>query len=327
MNYIPVSLENQTNPHAGTSEVTNSAALKHTAAKVGPSMSSTNSKVEEEVPKNKATSTTLVNSGSGPVNSQHVDKDDSDMPELTIFNKPQKGIIVSQPPRQRRQKLIENKSSVQTRSKVQQHTGAYALVSYVQKQQRNNHKDQQPCLFACFLSQEEPKKISKALKDNSWVEAMQEELLCLEFCNRNAGKKFYFKCANNCNKTPNGRPDGIDKKMRYNVLVSFSGLLQESSHLFCVKRIFKYLTGNPFGLRYPKECLLTWKLYQIVICRAKPLDRKSKTMCCLLLGSRLISIGNAKKTTLLVYLELHEGLEHAEFAVKVNSGIVDINFW
>ncbi|GJZ89289.1 putative ribonuclease H-like domain-containing protein [Tanacetum coccineum] len=32
-------------------------------------------------------------------------------------------------------------------------------------------------LFACFLSQIEPKKISKALKDESWVNAMQEELL------------------------------------------------------------------------------------------------------------------------------------------------------
>nr|GEV62749.1 hypothetical protein [Tanacetum cinerariifolium] len=33
------------------------------------------------------------------------------------------------------------------------------------------------CLFLCFLSQEEPKKIFDALKDPSWVEAMQEELL------------------------------------------------------------------------------------------------------------------------------------------------------
>ncbi|GJU75250.1 hypothetical protein Tco_1272320, partial [Tanacetum coccineum] len=72
MNYIPVSLENQTNPHAGTSEVTNNAcalqtpnanvseeeddaeelivvpaAVKHTAAKVGLRMSSTNSKTGE----------------------------------------------------------------------------------------------------------------------------------------------------------------------------------------------------------------------------------------------------------------------------------------
>ncbi|GJW97585.1 hypothetical protein Tco_0179393 [Tanacetum coccineum] len=41
----------------------------------------------------------------------------------------------------------------------------------------NNHKDQQHCLFACFLSQEEPKKIFDALQDDSWVQAMQEELL------------------------------------------------------------------------------------------------------------------------------------------------------
>ncbi|GKG39972.1 hypothetical protein Tco_0466749, partial [Tanacetum coccineum] len=40
-----------------------------------------------------------------------------------------------------------------------------------------NHKDQQTCLFACFLSQEEPKKVSQALANESWVEAMQEELL------------------------------------------------------------------------------------------------------------------------------------------------------
>nr|GFB46288.1 hypothetical protein [Tanacetum cinerariifolium] len=33
------------------------------------------------------------------------------------------------------------------------------------------------CLFSCFLSQVEPKKIFNALQDPSWVEAMQEELL------------------------------------------------------------------------------------------------------------------------------------------------------
>nr|GEW61382.1 hypothetical protein [Tanacetum cinerariifolium] len=32
------------------------------------------------------------------------------------------------------------------------------------------------CLFSCFLSHEEPKNIYDALKDPSWVEAMQEEL-------------------------------------------------------------------------------------------------------------------------------------------------------
>ncbi|GJS14673.1 putative ribonuclease H-like domain-containing protein [Tanacetum coccineum] len=50
-----------------------------------------------------------------------------------------------------------------------------AMFSSVQ--QRTNHKDFQNCLFACFLSQEEPKKVIQALKDPSWIEAMQEELL------------------------------------------------------------------------------------------------------------------------------------------------------
>ncbi|GJX40143.1 putative ribonuclease H-like domain-containing protein [Tanacetum coccineum] len=67
--------------------------------------------------------------------------------------------------------------AVQTRSKVNKSSGAHAFVSYVQKQRRNNHKDFQHCLFACFLSQNEPKKISEALEDESWVDAMQEELL------------------------------------------------------------------------------------------------------------------------------------------------------
>nr|GEU53628.1 putative ribonuclease H-like domain-containing protein [Tanacetum cinerariifolium] len=33
------------------------------------------------------------------------------------------------------------------------------------------------CMFSCFLSQEGPKRVHQALKDPSWIEAMQEELL------------------------------------------------------------------------------------------------------------------------------------------------------
>ncbi|GJT49300.1 retrovirus-related pol polyprotein from transposon TNT 1-94 [Tanacetum coccineum] len=39
------------------------------------------------------------------------------------------------------------------------------------------HQDLHTCLFVCFLSQEEPKRIATALRDHAWVEAMQEELL------------------------------------------------------------------------------------------------------------------------------------------------------
>ncbi|GJS60148.1 ribonuclease H-like domain, reverse transcriptase, RNA-dependent DNA polymerase [Tanacetum coccineum] len=69
-------------------------------------------------------------------------------------------------------------SAVQTRGKTQKASSAQqALVSYIHRQNRTNHKDHQNGLFACFLSQEEPETISQALQDESWVEAMQEELL------------------------------------------------------------------------------------------------------------------------------------------------------
>ncbi|GJR35936.1 putative ribonuclease H-like domain-containing protein [Tanacetum coccineum] len=256
MNYIPVSLENQANPHAGASEVTNSAGTPTSIAseekdeevelivvpstvripeeKVESRTSSTNSKKEDSladslednakiqafrreleevalkhlgtVPENNTTSTPSVNTGSQTVNTGRLDHDDSLMPELEIFHKPETGIFeeasydeegvitdfnslpteieVSPTPTLRihsihpkSQILGDPKSVVQTRSKVQNKLGAHALLSHIHKQQRNNHKDQQHCLFAYFLSQEEPKKIAEALQDDSWVQAMQEELL------------------------------------------------------------------------------------------------------------------------------------------------------
>ncbi|GJV82747.1 uncharacterized mitochondrial protein-like protein [Tanacetum coccineum] len=53
----------------------------------------------------------------------------------------------------------------------------HGLISSVHKLRRTNHKDFQNCLFTCFLSQMETKKPVQALKDPSWVEAMQDELL------------------------------------------------------------------------------------------------------------------------------------------------------
>ncbi|GJU06768.1 putative ribonuclease H-like domain-containing protein [Tanacetum coccineum] len=237
MNYIPVSLENQANPHAGTSEITEEEVESRTSStnskkeeiltepQQGKKVSSTNTlednpkiqafrrELEEialkhlgTVPENNSTSTPLVNTGSQTVNTGRLDPDDSPMPELEIFHKSEtrifdeasydeEGVItdfnslqtkieVSPTPTLRihnihpeSQTLGDPQSAVQTRSKVQQKSGAHALLSYIQKQQRNNHKDQQHCLFAGFLSQEEPKKIAEALQDDSWVQAMQEELL------------------------------------------------------------------------------------------------------------------------------------------------------
>ncbi|GJR38033.1 putative ribonuclease H-like domain-containing protein [Tanacetum coccineum] len=68
------------------------------------------------------------------------------------------------------------KTPVQTRH-MTKITEEHGLFSSVHKLRRTNHKDFQNCLFACFLSQMEPKKPVQALKDPSWVEAMQDELL------------------------------------------------------------------------------------------------------------------------------------------------------
>ncbi|GKA84288.1 putative ribonuclease H-like domain-containing protein [Tanacetum coccineum] len=67
-------------------------------------------------------------------------------------------------------------SATQTRRMIKM-SEEHAILSYINKQRRTNHKDYQNCLFACFLSQIEPKKVIQALADSSWVEAMQEELL------------------------------------------------------------------------------------------------------------------------------------------------------
>ncbi|GJQ95442.1 putative ribonuclease H-like domain-containing protein [Tanacetum coccineum] len=65
-------------------------------------------------------------------------------------------------------------SGVQTR-RMTKTTNEQGFISAVYE--GKTHEDLHNCLFACFLSHEEPKRIAKALSDSAWVEAMQEELL------------------------------------------------------------------------------------------------------------------------------------------------------
>ncbi|GJX83159.1 putative ribonuclease H-like domain-containing protein, partial [Tanacetum coccineum] len=67
-------------------------------------------------------------------------------------------------------------SGVQTR-RMTKTTNEQGFISAVYE--GKTHEDLHTCLFACFLSQEEPKRIAKALSDSAWVEAMQKELLQL----------------------------------------------------------------------------------------------------------------------------------------------------
>ncbi|GJZ01130.1 putative ribonuclease H-like domain-containing protein, partial [Tanacetum coccineum] len=69
------------------------------------------------------------------------------------------------------------------------------------------------------------------------------------------------------------------------------------SHMHAVKRIFRYLKGQPkLGLWYPKDSPLILEAFSDSDCAGASLDRKSTTGGCQFLGSRLISWQCKKQT-------------------------------
>nr|GEX74359.1 hypothetical protein [Tanacetum cinerariifolium] len=68
--------------------------------------------------------------------------------------------------------LVDTHVQTRLKSKEMEEQSFIAIIYH-----KINPELLQFCLFLCFLSQEEPKKIFNALKDPSWVDAMQEELL------------------------------------------------------------------------------------------------------------------------------------------------------
>nr|GEW29643.1 putative ribonuclease H-like domain-containing protein [Tanacetum cinerariifolium] len=102
--------------------------------------------------------------------------DEDDVGAETDFNNLETFITVSPIPTRRVHKdhhvtqiIGDLSSAVQTRSmtRVAKDQGVLSQI---------NNDDFYTCMFVCFLSQEEPKRAHQALKDPSWIEAMQEEL-------------------------------------------------------------------------------------------------------------------------------------------------------
>ncbi|GJS17337.1 hypothetical protein Tco_0411809 [Tanacetum coccineum] len=133
----------------------------------------------------RASSTNSFNTVSTPVNVVGAPRTYNDVgPSFADFNNMEPSTAVSLIPSARvhyfhpKDQIIgDPRSAVQTMGMIKKSTREHAMISYIQKQRRTNHKDFQNCLFACFLSQQEPTKIAQALDDESWVEAMQAELL------------------------------------------------------------------------------------------------------------------------------------------------------
>ncbi|GKA77895.1 hypothetical protein Tco_0784432 [Tanacetum coccineum] len=184
----------------------------------------------------------------------------------------------------RDQVIGDLQSATQTR-KMSKNLKEHGFVSTIQ--QRTNYKDLQNCLFACLLSQEEPKKVIHALKDPSWIEAMQEELLQFKLQRKVKTASIPIETSKASTKDVNG----------VEVDVQIYQVNQKVLHLYDVKRIFRYLKGQPkLGLWYPKDSPFDLVAYTNSDYAGASLDRKSTTGGCQFLGCRLISWQCKKQT-------------------------------
>ncbi|GJV78650.1 putative ribonuclease H-like domain-containing protein [Tanacetum coccineum] len=193
MNYVPVAAGTIINESAGTQGEINAddsstkdinAAGQHvnTASPevntVDPSVNTASSN-DQDSPKYMFTM-----GASHTLEATHVEFfNDDEEPEVDLGNITNSYTILTTPnTRIHKDHPIENmigdvKSYVQIR-RMTKPTSEQGFLSDVYE--GKTHEDLHTCLFSCFLSQEEQKRISKALSDPAWVEAMQEELLQLK---------------------------------------------------------------------------------------------------------------------------------------------------
>ncbi|GKE58901.1 putative ribonuclease H-like domain-containing protein [Tanacetum coccineum] len=196
MNYKPVVARNQSNGNAATKACDDAGDDEKKVTEEPEKEGGDPSKEDERDDKEKdvnvnntntvnATSINEVNVVGGKTGIEH--PDDPNMPELEdiVYSDDDEDVSaeadmnnldafmpVSPIPTTRIHKdhpaeqIIRDLNSAPQTRRMTKNLEEHGLFSSVQ--QRTNHKDFQNCLFACFLSQEEPKKVIHALKDPSW---------------------------------------------------------------------------------------------------------------------------------------------------------------
>nr|GFA08464.1 hypothetical protein [Tanacetum cinerariifolium] len=173
------------------------------------------------------------------------------------------------------------KSSVQSRGMEKNSSGAHALM--------------------------EPKKVSQALDDESWVEAMQEELLQFSLQNVKQSEERIFISQDNYVAE-------ILKRFKFSFVKTASTPIETQKplvkdevtpkllHLQTVKRIFWYLKGQPkLGLWYPRDSSFNLEAYSNNDYVRANLDKKSITGGCQFLSGRLISLQYKKQTIVATF--------------------------
>ncbi|GJW61392.1 putative ribonuclease H-like domain-containing protein [Tanacetum coccineum] len=211
---------------------------------------------------------------------------------------------------------ISNVQSGVQKRRMTKTTNEQGFISAVYE--GKTHEDLHTCLFAHFLSQEEPKEVIQALKDPSWIKATQEELL--QFKNKKDERSIMIR--NKARLVAQGytQEEGIYydevfapvakiKAIRlflayasfkdfvvYQMDVKSAFLYGKTEeevyvsqplgfqvipkvlHLHVVKRIFRYLKGQPkLGLRYPNDSPFDLEAYSDSDYVGASLDRKSTT--------------------------------------------------
>nr|GEW58148.1 hypothetical protein [Tanacetum cinerariifolium] len=140
------------------------------------------------------------------------------------------------------------------------------------------------CLFSCFLSQVEPKKISDAIQDPSWGKDGTGKDVDLHVYRSMIGSLMYLTAS---------RPDIMFAVYAY----ARHQVTPKECHLHVVKRIFRYLKGHPkLGLWYPKDSPFDLMAYSDSDCGGASQDRKSTFGGCQFWGRRIISWQCKKQT-------------------------------
>nr|GEX61781.1 hypothetical protein [Tanacetum cinerariifolium] len=103
--------------------------------------------------------------------------DDDDVGAEADFNNLETSIIVSFIPTTRVHKDHHVTQIIGDLSSATQTTSITRVAKDQGGLSQKNNKDFHTCMNACFLSQEESKRVHLALKDPSWIKVMQEELL------------------------------------------------------------------------------------------------------------------------------------------------------
>ncbi|GJV05510.1 putative ribonuclease H-like domain-containing protein [Tanacetum coccineum] len=148
------------------------------------------------------------------------------------------------------------KSFVQTR-RMTKPTSKQGFLSAVYEQKI--HDTLNTCLYACFLSQIEPKSIAKGLSNSSWVKPMQEELL-----NKKDERGIVIRNKARLVAQGNRQEEGIDyeevfapvARIKEDVYVTQPPGFKDLDHLDKAYKVVKEL----YGLHQaPRAWLISWQ--------------------------------------------------------------------